>query len=40
MSGSIDEVDKSRMPLRWGSLSWERMRDLVYLIFEKSCSQQ
>ena len=33
MSGSIDEVDKSRMSLRWRSLSWEQMRDFVYLIF-------
>ena len=35
MSGSIDEVDKSRMSLRWRSLSWERMRDFVYFIFEE-----
>lgn len=34
MSGSVDEVDSNRMPLR--SYSSEQMQDFVYLIFEKS----
>ena len=40
MSELIDDVDKTRMSLRWQSLSWERMRNFVYLIFEKSCLRQ
>ena len=35
MFGSIDEVAKSRKSLRWRSLSWERMRDFVYVILKK-----
>ena len=32
---SIDKLDKSRMSLRWRSLSKERMQDFVYFSFEK-----
>ena len=30
MSGSMDELDKSRMSFRWRSESRERRRDFVY----------
>ena len=40
MSGSMDELDKSRMSFRWRSERRERRRDFVYFILEKSCSQQ
>ena len=40
MSGSMDELDKSRMSLRWRSERRKRRRDFVYFILEKSCSQQ
>lgn len=36
--GLIDGINKSRMSLKWRSLSWERMSDFVHFIFEKSCS--
>ena len=40
MSGSMDELDKSRMSFRWRSERRERRRDFVYIILEKGCSQQ
>ena len=32
MSGSMDELDKSRMSFRWRSERMERRRDFVYFI--------
>ena len=40
MSGSMNELDKSRMSFRWRSERRERRRYFVYFILEKSCSQQ